>query len=147
MWKRDWKLLVAFFVVLATTSSTGMAAEATPTVDFSPLLQQLIEMFAAILTAVTTWAVAYGAKLLHDKWGLDVDAAQRAFLEQAIANGIAYAKNKASTGVAGTKIAVQNELVKIAGDYVTVHAFDALKYFGVDEEALKRKIIAKLPPV
>lgn len=112
-------------------------------VHLAPLIDYLFEIIFAVIGALAIWAVHRYAR----KLGLQINDQQRAFLDQAIQNGIAWALKTAEAAAEsrfGT-VSVKDPKIALAANYVVAHAPDAIAHFGVTAEQLERKIVAKLP--
>jgi len=106
-------------------------------IDLSPIINQVIvPLLTPLLLAAGAWAlnrVAAYAKF-------QVQDGQRAMLEKAIRNGIAYAEKQAS-GIASISA---DEKVAAAANYVLPKIPGALKGLGVTPEHLASLIKARL---
>ena len=112
-------------------------------IDFSPILNQLIELVGLLLVGVATWAV----KKVADYFGLKQDDAARALIASAVNNGVKFAEGKLNTEVSklDPRITVNSAFVAEAANYVVGHVPDALTRLGVTEQQLSEKILAQLP--
>lgn len=110
-------------------------------IDLSPVLQLIIETLGAVVLALATWVVGkFGKKI-----GLENDAKIRAYLDEAIKNGVAFAEQKLKEQADKIdEIDVKNVKVAEAANYVINAVPDAIKHFGVSPEKLKDLITARL---
>lgn len=124
---------------LALVSTAALAADTA--VDLSPVLSSLTEIAAVVLTAVGVWLARRVSRWL----GVQEDDRLRGLVEDAIANGIAYAADTVRERVArGVEVDVRSALVADAADYVVDAIPDTLRRFGITPAQLDRKIRARL---
>lgn len=111
-------------------------------IDISPLLNYGIEIFALVLLGILIWGVKKAADYFHIK----IADSDRALIEQALRNGVAYAQKMAEQWAdKHDKIEVQNKMVAVASNYVLSHAPETATKLGISETKLAEKIIARLP--
>lgn len=116
-------------------------AVASTTVSLMPLIEALIGLAAAALLGLGTLAIRRLTTWLR----LSEDDKVRGYLETALENGIALARQKvleraATAGTAQIRSAVAAE----ASRYVIERVPDALKRFGVTERGVKDLVAARL---
>lgn len=120
----------------------GPALAQTPaptTIDFGPLLREVVMPFAVMLAGVlATWLSVRLAKWL----GLKSDEEVRKYLEPVLQNALAYAQAKLDK--LPTTVATKNEIVAVAANFAIAHAADGLKFFKLDQEAVERMLRARL---
>lgn len=137
------RLLLApclFFVVLLS-SAAAFAQDATTTLDFSPILNHLVEIVAGILMVLGTWAIHRLSAFLK----LKEDSEVRAYLETSLDNAIAYAKAAArERGGDWLQVDVKRSMVAEAANYVIRATPDALKRFGITPDQLQDMLRARL---
>lgn len=112
-------------------------------IDFTPILQQLIQLLGLVLMGLATWAV----KKASDYFGLKQDDSARALIETAVKNGVKYAEGKLSGEVSklDPAVTVNSPFVAEAANYVIGHVPDALTRLGVTQQQLSEKILAQMP--
>lgn len=111
-------------------------------VDFKPVLDALLQLAAAVLMVLGSW----GITRLMQKLQLDKDALIRGYLDAAMRNALAYALEHArAEGAKVSEIAVRNKVVADAANYVLGRTPDAVKHFGLTEDAVRAMLIARLP--
>lgn len=112
-------------------------------VDFAPFLTVLIQIFAAVLLAVGSWAV----KKFADRLGLDQDDRMRVYLQDALANAVKYGKQQATTKIAQSgvsKVEIDNQIAADAARYVIESTPDAVKKLKLTEDNIKKLVLARL---
>ena len=92
-------------------------------IDLSPLLEPVIQLLAAGLMALGSWAVA---RLIR-RLGLQADSEVRTYLDQALRAGVEWAAEKARrVGLDQARIEVRNAMVADAVNYAVAKVPDAL---------------------
>lgn len=110
-------------------------------IDLSPILTDVIQALAVLLLALGSWAI----KKLMTKLGLEHDDKIRGYLEEALLNGIEFAKKKAGDAAQSLhSIEVKDKVVADAANYVAKGVPDALRHFGITDERLKEMLLARL---
>lgn len=139
-------LAIAFVTVLAAGSAF---AAGEYTINIAPTVQTFIELGFVALSAVVAWLVGGLVSMLRQKTGIQIDDSMRFYIDQAILNGLRFAREKALDG--GGSIhnpAVKNQMVALAAAYALDKVPDALKHFGLDDEdRLKELVVARLPEI
>lgn len=114
----------------------------TQLVDLKPLLDVGLQILAAVLLALGSWAATWLVKKLK----LSADSEVRLYLDQALQRGVTYAVEHARTrGADLARVEVRNEIVAKAASYAATRVPDALKHFNVTPEQVKAMVIARLP--
>lgn len=142
------RIFAAAVALLLLPFAAHAAEVAGTTVDFTPLVRDvLLPIVGAALSVLATWAIGRGLKLI----GLENDRRIRDFLTGLAERGIAYGKSK--VGGVPLSFEVKNDIVRYGAEYLTKQGPGALKHFGLDDEAIRRFLEAKLhleenpPPV
>lgn len=114
-------------------------------IDFGPLLDALLPLAAALLTALSP-LVARWIMTLTRLNKLEADDKVRAYLEVALDRGIQYGlgKTQAWRGKAALTLDIQNEAIATGAQYVLARVPDALNHFKLDEQAVKDLVRARL---
>lgn len=99
----------------------------------------IVEMLAGAVTLLVGWVF----NLLRVRLGLDIDARHRATLETALGNAVGVVLNQIDTYGGAAKLDVKNAILAEAVTYVLKGAPDALRHFGLTEDRIREKIIAK----
>lgn len=138
--------LVGLLVFACGVSITTEAA--AQTVSLQPIVSQLGPILTVLVAALITFlgtqlSVWLGRKFKLD--GLKVDEMFRKYLQDAAFAGINYALTKIEKSKY-TEIEVKNKIVQIAANYVLDRVPDAVKRFGLDSEALKKYLEARVGP-
>lgn len=113
-------------------------------------MQSILQALASAgLELVATALLAGGGVVLHRvyRWlGVSQDAQVRAYLDQALVNGIAWAQRRAADrlGIPPVGTGEAERLVTAVAEYVQGRVPDAVAHFGIDEPGLRRMIEARL---
>lgn len=113
----------------------------------APVLDQLIQLAGLAVLSLGGWAIRLGAERLR----LSNDAAVREYLQRGLELAVDYGRSEARRRLLSANAqggAVQSAAalsIDLAHGYVQQHYPDAIKRFGLDDEALDRMIRARLP--
>ena len=110
-------------------------------IDLSPIVPVAVDLMAAILLAVGSWALARLARWLRLKGDDEV----RVYLDTALLNGIELAKRRLKERGKNLTMATKREALAHATGYVIAQVPGALKRLKVDPAAVERAIEARLP--
>jgi len=136
-----WALLLAPFT-LAQELATGAVIIAEPT-----FIQQLLTAILPAVGVLISAVLLYGAAILKQKTGIDIEAKHREALQSALLSGILFAIQKAGW-LPGDPV---DKLLAPARGYVEHSVPDALAKFGIDtatdigKATLDRLLTPKLP--
>lgn len=141
--------LAALCVVVAVLGLVNPAlaqAVADNTVDFSPILNEVIKIGGILATGVLMWAGVALKSWLASKSSLansQLAESIQARYNEAAARAIAYAESKVKEAVPSGKVEIDNPFVRTAAEYL-------LKFWPdltakMDFEAISKTIIARLP--
>lgn len=116
------------------------------------LMQQLLTAILPAVGVLISAILLYGAAILKQKTGIDIEAKHREALQSALMNGILFALQKAGW-VSGQPVSssILESLLPTARSYVESSVPDALAKFGIDpattvgKAALDRLLTPKLP--
>ncbi len=107
-------------------------------IDLAPLINAyVVPILTAVLLSLASWAMSKAATYFH----FTVQDGQRALVNGAIDNAIAYAQQM----LAGKENVTANQTVSTAVNYLLPKIPDTLKALGVTPEHLAQIITAKLP--
>ncbi len=107
----------------------------------------IADLFGLLVAA----AVAYVAKIIKDRFGIEIEAKHRDALHSAAVTGINMALGQLDGRMDKLSIDVKNKVLADAMNYAIKAAPDAMKYFGIDEKSrmladlLKAKLTVALP--
>ncbi len=119
-------------------------AQADTSVDFTPVINQLLALVAAVLAAVGTWA----AKRFATRLGVEIDKEKGEILDNAIRRGIDFARNTLSARLDGkVNVDVESEVLRAAVVYAKDKVPETLAYFNITEARLVEMVKARLGPV
>ena len=107
-------------------------------IDLTPLLDIGLEILAAVVMVLASWAIGKFMK----KLGIEKDEAIRHYLDGALRAAIEYGKNQVKDK--NITIETENEAVAHAANYVVAQVPDALKHFKIDPAGLERLIRSRL---
>jgi len=107
---------------------------------FGTLKPYVVEIIGVLAAALVAWV----AKTVKDKFGLDIEKNHRDALQVAIKNAAGLALNKAEAAVNGATITVGNPLLAAGAKYVIEAVPDAIKFFGLTPEKVAEKIEAQI---
>jgi hypothetical protein len=136
--------IVAAFMSVSWAGAAwaAAAAGADTTIDLTAILYYVIDLAAAALFAVLSWA----GGLLARKLKLEADSEVRRYLDEAIRRAIDYGVSRAREfGKDLSEVDVRSEIVADAVDYLIPKIPDALKRFGITPDALADMVRARLP--
>lgn len=138
------RLIFAAIAAACTLAATAAHAE---TVDFAPIVTPAVEAIGTVVAALAVPLVWYGVKLLSAKLhisGLEIDAAQRAVVDQAMQKAIGFAVSKVQDMVKGKPLTidVKNAMVAEAANFAIAHAPEALDHFGIGPDEIATKLKA-----
>ena len=107
-------------------------------IDLSPILGQLIELFAAVLLAASTWAVYTTRKWIGEKNSAILGERLDAAIKYAISYGINHIEKEKPT------VNVKDSITAFAVQYVIDRVPDTLKHFNITQDSLAKMIEARL---
>jgi len=107
---------------------------------FGTLKPYVIEIVGVLAAALVAWV----AKTVKDKFGLDIEKNHRDALQTAIKNAAGLALNQAEAAVSDKTITVGNPLLAAGAKYVIEAVPDAIKFFGLTPENVAQKIEAQI---
>lgn len=125
------------FVLAAALIAVALpaAADSGNAVDLSPIIEALIALAVAAITAVAgvvgLWVKA--------RWGIDLDLKHNAILNDALDRAADYAIAKAPN-----RVTISNDMVRLGVNYVVTGAPVALNYLKVTPEHIADMIEARL---
>jgi hypothetical protein len=112
-------------------------------VDFAPIADLVVEYGVIVIGAVFSAGIAWLGKKLNTKYGLEIEAKNRAALQDTFHYAINFGAGKVKE-MYGTKLTkdLKNPLVAMATSYVIQSVPDTLKSFGIDpnSEAGRMKV-------
>lgn len=111
------------------------------TVDLTPIVTTALEFIAVVFGAAATWAL----RLLMRKLRLSADNEVRLYLEAALQAGLGAGLAKARNMATDTpKIELKSAVVAEAANYAIARVPDALKRFGLTDDAVREMVLARL---
>ena len=132
-------LFLLFYPLSANAAAGGHVIELQQAIQYG------ITLVFAIISAVAVWFVGSILARVRKRFGLQVDAEVRAYLDTAIVNAVRFAEGKAREWAHDIDDPeIKSEIVADAANYVTKNVPDALKHFGVTPDNLSDLIHARL---
>lgn len=113
----------------------------TPTPTFFDTLRPFLTEIASVFVAAI---VAWLAKSVREKLGIDIEAGHRDALQAALTNAAGLAIAKAGDAALAIRLPKGHDFVEDALDYVRRAAPDAMKHFGLTPDAVRDKLRAKI---
>ena len=111
-------------------------------VDISPVTEPFLFGLVTAIGAMLLWLFRWVVAWLK----LSVDSAFRAYVQDALEKGIAYARNAAVEWAREHgEVPVRNRIVETAVEYVLLAVPGGLKWLGIDQEGVRRRIEARFP--
>jgi hypothetical protein len=146
------RTLIAAILCLAATAALAQATTPTSVTTIgeliAPWLQVLLAATAGLIVALLGWLTTIinkKANLENDVSVLAFEAHMRDALQTALNNAAGLIQQKATTtGVFAKPLDVGSPELLQGLKYVTQAAPDALKHFGLDEDQLRQRLLAKL---
>lgn len=139
-------LMIALFaaIVVAIFSAAALAQEPDTTVGlggfFAGIQPYIVELVAILIAALTTWIAA----LVKKYTGITVEASHREAFQTALQNGVNYGLSKVSGKTETWSVDVKNEVLAEGLEYVLESVPDALKFFNLTPDEIRKKLEAKL---
>jgi hypothetical protein len=99
----------------------------------------IVEILASVIALLAGWVF----NLLRVRFGLDIDARHRETLETTLTNAVGVVLNQLEAYGGSAKLDVKNAILAEAVTYVLKGAPDALRHFGLTEDRIREKIVAK----
>lgn len=104
---------------------------------YRPVIEELAYM---VIAALVAWVAAW----LRTKFKLEVEANHRAAVQTALQNAAGLLINRAGSAAGAVKIDAGSPAINEAVTYVLTSVPDALAYFGVTPDEIRKKVEAKL---
>jgi hypothetical protein len=137
----------ALVLALLSAAAPAWAAEGGGTVlDLSPYMAELVAAIGAVLVAIAGAALRAFHRFLERRWGLELDAETRAYLQDALDRAVDYgvARAAAAAAAAAPSVDLRHEAVRHAAEYALDRVPDALARFGITPAALTRMVEARI---
>ena len=123
-------LICSFSVAFAQSVSVPMPSGG---IDFTPLVDTLLNGLLAALTGVVGIAVAFVARKANQWFGVQMDDSARALIDTSLRNGIGWAAERVRSQYKGKlTLETRNQLVELAAAYAISRTPDALNRFGLN---------------
>lgn len=138
-------IIAAFLTLVGFARAQDVAPAVTTVVDLGPLVDLAIGIVAPVmltaLSGLATW-VLYKIKA---RTGLQIEAQQRAAVEQGLARAVSYAVTRLESRAAGgIPIDLRSSAIAAAAAYAQKAVPDALAHFGITADRLSEMVEARL---
>ena len=141
-------LSTATFAVVALPIAAY--AQASGGIDFTPLVDNLMEVFAAALMGVITTAIAWGIRKFHQLTGIQVEDSMRQAVTSGLERAVRYGAQRVREKYEGKlEIRSENELINFGAKYMISSYPQFLAKLGVDIsteaglDAIERMVASK----
>ncbi|TAK50225.1 MAG: hypothetical protein EPO23_03195 [Xanthobacteraceae bacterium] len=131
------------FALLAVSILVTSAAPAHA-LDLGAAYASWHDLIAAVASALIIGLIGIVLELIRRKMGLSIEDSQRDALQTALTNAAGLALNALGHKLEGKTITISNPAIDQALTYVIQAAPAAIAKFGLSDEQLREKIIAKL---
>lgn len=143
---RFFVLLAISFVPMALMFTGHAVAGEVFEIPIAGFAVDVVEFAFALIAGAATLVIAFLSNTLSKKVGIDVDEKTRAYLDEALLNGIRYAEQRVLKRAADLgPIEIENEFIATTASYVLGKVPDALAHFDITDEHLVDLIVARLP--
>ncbi|WP_420411588.1 inadl protein [Roseibium sp.] len=133
------------FVALIALVLFPLPAFAQTTVDFSPVIEQVIGGVFSVVGVAAVWLLNKALDAFKERTGIELDDQYARRLDGALWNAINYGQVKAQETLAKHgKIDIRNELLANAINYAMESVPDALKHFDISQDRLLDMLEARL---
>ncbi|EFO32631.1 inadl protein [Roseibium sp. TrichSKD4] len=142
----------AFAALIALVLCPASAFAGT-SLDLSPFAVPVFETVMTVLAGVVVWFGRKAVNTFEAKTGIQLNEQMRAGLDDALYNGIAYARerigerlgNQMGDRLSGSlEVDVKNETLAMAADYVLKAMPETLDYFGINRQGVIDRLEARL---
>lgn len=144
-------LFTAFLLTLVSlmiNHAFAAGAEALPAgyeVDVRAALDALLTLVFTILSGIAAAILTGLIAVAKKKFGIEIDAKVRGYLEMAILNGINLAEQRTRALAADVHpVKVKHEIIAYAATYVMRRVPDAIQHFKLDAHDIQEMIEARL---
>lgn len=134
-------------LAIAASVVPALAQAIDTNIDFSPVVENIIAIVGAALSALAMWIGWYVKNWVAQRVDLtntQLDEQLQQMYNEAAARAIAYAESVVK-GAVPKEIDVKNIFVATAAEYVLKFWPDLVKRVGLTPEMVKSTIIARLP--
>lgn len=123
----------------------GAALAQDTSVGFEPLVDFVLPIVTAIVVPVGSALLLWLLQRAINKFGLDIEQSKRDALQVAFTNAAAGIVQKLGAQARALRVEVSDPRVREAVSRVVKSTPDALKWAGLTEEEIARRILEKIP--
>jgi hypothetical protein len=134
--------LLALLGALLLASLPALAQDTT--VSAGPLFQAVEPYVTAVVSAAVTALLAWLTATIAKWTGVAIEAKSRDALQTALENAAGLVIAKGGATLDEVRVDVRHPTLKAGVEYVQAAVPDALKRFGLGEDALREKLVAKV---
>jgi hypothetical protein len=132
-------------LVLYSHSATAMDG----TIDLGPVAVSLLDLTSGLAVTALGWLGLLLRSFLKSKTDLytqEVDERVRTYLDAIVYTAIDYAVDRIREQAAAGAFAfnAKSEVIEFAGEFITAHAPDAVRRFGLTPEKIANTVRARL---
>jgi hypothetical protein len=139
----------ALLCVLAAIVAPAFAQDTTVQIGglWGSIRPVIVDLIGIVVLGVLGWI----SKIIHDRFGIEIEAKHREALQTAAVNGINMALGRFDPKIENLSIDVKNKLIADAMSYMIKAVPDAITYFKLDQKTdvlrdlLKAKLTVALP--
>lgn len=136
--------MTAILLALAALVAVLMPTDAHAQIDGGSIFNAWRPVLAEWLNVAIAAAVAYAANLLRQKFKIEIEANHRDALQTALTNAAGLVIAKVGSVAETVKVGTGTPALDEGVTYVLKAAPDALAYFGLQPDAIREKLVAKL---
>lgn len=114
------------------------------TVTFENITGYLLELAVLVVTGLAAWGVTFLRRWIKDRFAIELDEKHAAAINQAIYNGLSFAKQKGLDWTKNLSVEIKNQAIAEAARYVERSVPDALRHHGLGEDRLAELILARI---
>lgn len=140
------KYLVVALTAMLAFAGIAYAQDTVVGVDAS-LIDFLLQIILLVVSAIITIFLPIVLKRMADKYGLQIEAEKRDALQVTFTNAAAGLLMRLGDRAKSLKVDVRSPELADAIRRVQAGAPDALKWAGLNEQEIARRIIEKVPQV
>jgi hypothetical protein len=145
------RLALAGALLCALIAAVNPALAQDTTVQIGGLWGSVRPIIADLIGIVVVAVLGWITKIVHDRFGIEIEAKHREALQTAAVNGINMALGRFDSKIESLSIDVKNKVIADAMSYMIKAVPDAITYFKLDQKTdvlrdlLKAKLTVALP--
>lgn len=139
------RFIAVFFAALLVTASLAQAQETA--VSVAPLVNFVLPILMTLISGVVTVGLPIVLTRLSQRYGLQIEQEKRDALQVTFTNAAGGLLQKLGDQARTLKVDMRNPDVAAAVGRALRGAPDALRWAGLSEEEIARRILEKLPQI